>query len=562
MPRVGAEDKIRGIEQEYPVSARAVLNPSVLVNAAIQGLKRQRFSRDVQWDTVMEVSQELYESRIASSFGENGSRIYNDMGHLEIATPSYNNPFDAVAYDKASEIYAFVGSREASFLLKERVLIHKNNVANFFTPPESGRWKGKGRKIKTNTYATHGNIITKRSACKDWSLVERALIPWVVTRILFTGSGDVVSGDTFGKEGIKFVISPRAIFVVQKSSLSTTSRRGILNTRDEPHAAHHYWRLHDIHYEALRSEYAIFLRDIAQALVVRAFELGYLHDAPELEDPVSAFKEISQDTQECDWEIQLKNGERTDAVSILQFYLGAIEKMQESEGGERSKWDEIGLKGLKELIEDLEARSLEKYVDGIEWVTKLALLVNYEPRSAFEGMGICNQYAVVDESVLYYLGSERGSIKPLQGLRVNPYGKPLQGFRECGRSPRCGGTGGARDGAEPHIDCLFNPEESIAFAERKLPQVDWSSLSERVRYALSNAPEQTREFFKAEMLKRYSSHVNHVSWSTMVLDEAKIILDEPFMLNKEEIGGEMKEGLELEEILAAAKSLYPGKVIF
>ncbi|MBE0516793.1 MAG: proteasome accessory factor PafA2 family protein [Methanophagales archaeon] len=525
VPRVGTEDKIRGIEQEYPVSARACLNPSVLVNAAIQGLKRQRFSRDVQWDVSMEVSQELYESRIASSFGENGCRIYNDMGHLEIATPSYNNPFDAVAYDKASEIYAFVGSREASLSLKEKVLIHKNNVANFFTPPESGilKGKGKGRKIKTNTYATHGNILTKRAACKDWGRVERALIPWVVTRIVFTGSGDVVSGDSVGKKGVKFVISPRAIFVVQKSSLSTTSRRGILNTRDQPHAAHHYWRLHDIHYEALRSEYAIFLRDIAQALVVRAFELGFLHGAPELEDPVSAFKKLSRDTQECNWEIQLKNGERTDAVAILQFYLAAIEEMQESEGGERSEWDEIGLKGFKELIEDLEARSLEKYVDGIEWVTKLALLVNYEPKSALEGMGVCNQYAVLDESVLYYLGSEKESLKS---------------------------------------DCLFNPKESLAFAARKLPQVDWPSLSERVRYAVSNAPEQTREFFKAEMLKRYSSHVNHVSWSTVVLDEARIIVDEPFMLNKEEIGGELKEGMELEDILAAAQSLYPGKVIF
>jgi hypothetical protein len=131
-----------------------------------------------------------------------------------------------------------------------------------------------------------------------------------------------------------------------------------------------------------------------------------------------------------------------------------------------------------------------------------------------------------------------------------------------GLSPRCEGTGRARNGAEPNNDCLFNPKESVAFAARKLPQVDWSSLSERVNYALSNAPEQTREFFKAAMLKRYGSHVNHVSWSTMVLDEAKIIVDEPFMLNKEEIGGELKEGMELEDVLAVAKSLYPGKVIF
>ena len=530
MPGVGTEDKIRGIEQEYPVSSRAGLNPSVLANAAIHGLKRQGFSREVQWDVIMEVSQELHESKIASSYGDNGSRIYNDMGHLEIATPSYNNPFDAVAYDKASEIYAFVGSREASLALKEKVVIYKNNVANYSISPESGVRKGK---IKTLTYATHGNIITKRSACTDWSLVEKALIPWVVTRILFIGSGDVVSGAYLGREGVKFVISPRAIFVAQKSSLSTTSRRGILNTRDQPHAAQHYWRLHDIHYEALRSEYAIFMRDVVQALVVRAFERGFLHETPQMADPVNAFKMISQDTQECEWRIELRNGETTDAVAILQFYLAAIEEMQDSEG-ETCSWDAIGLKAFKELIDDLEARQLEDYVDGIDWVTKLALLASLDEEGTFkgkpkeklsisEGIYTCNQYALLDESVLYYLGSE------LEGIKS---------------------------------DCLFSPSESLAFAERELPQVNWSSLSERIRYAVSNAPEQTREFFKAEMMKRYGSHMKHVSWSTVVLDEAKILLDEPFMLNKEEIGGEMQEGRELEEILWVAKGLYPKKVTF
>jgi hypothetical protein len=512
------ENKIRGIEQEYPVSAKTGLNPSLLVNAAIQGIKRGNFSRDVKWDVVMEVTQEVHESQILSSYGDNGSRIYNDLGHLEIATPSYNNPFDAVAYDKASEIYAYVGSREASLALKKQVTIHKNNVANFFS--SAGGWKeiGKKRKIKTNTYATHGNIITKRDACKDWGRVEKALIPWIITRILFTGSGDVVSGDTIGKGGVKFVISPRAMFVVQKSSLSTTTERGILNTRDQPHAAHRYWRLHDIHYEALRSEYAIFLRDVVQAQVICAFESGFLDNAPEIDDPVRAFKKLSLDTQECEWQLKLNSGEVTDAVSILQFYLDAIEEMYESGGAELGKWDEIGLNGFKEVIDDLEARHMEKYVDGIDWVTKLALLVNYEPKSASEGISICNQYALLDESVLEYIVGKKGGIKSA---------------------------------------CLFNPADSLAFAKSKLPHVDWSSFSDRVRYALSNAPEQTRDFFKAEVLKRCGSHVSSVSWSTLLLDEAKIILDEPFMLNKEEI--DVGEGIE--EIILAAKKLYPEKVI-
>ncbi len=515
----GTENKIRGIEQEYPLSIKVSLNPSLLVNAAIQGLKRRKFSRDVNWDTATEVSQEAHESKIASSFGENGCRIYNDMGHLEISTPSYNSPFDAVAYDKASEIYAFMGSKEASLALKKKVVVHKNNVANFFSRSGVG-----AKRVKTNTYATHGNIITKRAACRDWSRVEKALIPWMVTRILFTGAGDVVSGDIIGKEGVKFVISPRAMFVVHPSSLSTTAGRGILNTRDQPHAARQYWRLHDIHYEALRSEYAIFLRDITQAMVISAFESGFLDDAPEIEDPVRTFKKISTDTQECEWKLKLKSGESTDAVSILRFYHERIEAMYEEMGDEKEdqKWTEIGRKGLKEVIEDLEARQLEKYVDGIDWVTKLALLVNYEPKNAAEGISICNQYALVDESALY--GIQDGEDR-------------LKG------------------------SCLYNPKESGAFAKRALPEVDWRALSDRVKYALRNAPEQTRDFFKVEMLRRYGSHVRSVSWSTMVLDEAKIMLDEPFMLNKEEIGTEMVEGKQIEDVLSAAKELYPDKVI-
>ena len=78
----GTGSKIRGIEQEYPVTTKGTLNPSLLVNAAIHGLKRRKFSAEVNWDTATEVSQEAHESRIASSYGDNGCRIYNDMGHL------------------------------------------------------------------------------------------------------------------------------------------------------------------------------------------------------------------------------------------------------------------------------------------------------------------------------------------------------------------------------------------------------------------------------------------------------------------------------------------------
>ena len=40
----GTLRKIRGVEQEYPVSASAAFNPNLLVNAAIQGLRRKGLS--------------------------------------------------------------------------------------------------------------------------------------------------------------------------------------------------------------------------------------------------------------------------------------------------------------------------------------------------------------------------------------------------------------------------------------------------------------------------------------------------------------------------------------
>lgn len=505
------------------MTAKASFSPSLLVNAAIQGLKRRRFSREIAWDLQMEVSQELHESKITSSFGENGSRIYNDLGHLEISTPSYTTPVDAVAYDKASDLYAFLAAREASLALKKSVTVHKNNVANFFTSGDRSVRKGQERRIRTNTYATHGNIITTRAACKDWHQVERALIPWMVTRILFTGSGDVVSGELVGRAGVKFVISPRAMFVVQLSSLSTTAMRGILNTRDQPHAARHYWRLHDIHYEALRSEYALFMRDITQALVIRAFESGFLAEAPELDDPVGTFKRLAQDTQDCTWRVCLKSGERTDAVAILQYYVAAIEQLRDAAGEDWSSWDDLGITAFDALVTDLAARHVERYVDGLDWVTKLALLVNYDPKGAPEGVSICNQYALLDESTLFYLASER-------------IGPTLAS------------------------ESLYNPSESLAFARARLPAVDWAALPDRVEHAAAHAPEQTRDYFKTELLKRHGPHVRAVSWSTILLDRAQIALDEPLMLCKDEIGAAMEQSRTLEELLAAAHELYPQKV--
>ncbi|MFQ6056573.1 MAG: proteasome accessory factor PafA2 family protein, partial [Methanosarcinales archaeon] len=415
--------------------------------------------------------------------------------------------------EKASEIYAYIGSEAATKSLQAKVFVHKNNIANFFS----------GGKLISNTYATHGNILMSRRAVKSWNRVEKALIPWVITRILFTGSGDIVSGDKANMKTPKFVISPRAMFTYCESSLDTTSKRGILNTRDQPHAnVQKYWRFHDIHYEGLRNEYAIFMRDVTQSFVMYAFEEGLLDDAPAISDPVNAFKELSSDTQECKWKIELKNGNKTDAPDILNYYLDRIEVCVENTDKEIGEWDKIGLDLFKKLLVKLENRCIEYYVDGIDWVTKLALLVNYEPKTAKEGISICNQYALLDQSVWYY----------------------------------------ARDTEYTQIkESLFNPRESLSFVAKEISKVDWSNLKERVRYCIKNAPETTRDYFRSIILKKYPEYITALSWSKIDLKQETILLDEPFMLNKKEFDFDKDNIESIERVLKIVKDIYPDKVI-
>ncbi|MCU4140059.1 MAG: hypothetical protein MW690_000663 [Methanophagales archaeon] len=209
---------------------------------------------------------------------------------------------------------------------------------------------------------------------------------------------------------------------------------------------------------------------------------------------------------------------------------------------EEEKWEGIGLKAFEELLEKFAERRVEEFVDGVDWVTKLALLVNYQPKRISEGIFICNQFALLDEGVLFY-------------VRGDGFGEGGEGVKQEEEGIAESGAGEGRS--------LFSPRESLKFAQRKLP-IRWSRLFERVRYALRNAPEDTRDFFRAGMLKHFNEHVKSVSWSSLILNEAKIMLDEPFMLNKSELGDVFAASQEedLSGILTEAKRLYPEKVIF
>merc|ERR1712096_292687 len=68
------------------------------------------------------------------------------------------------------------------------------------------------------------------------------LIPFFVTRQIFSGAGKIKPEKHGG-----YAISQRAQHIREEISIATTTARGIINTRDEPHADREkYRRLHVI----------------------------------------------------------------------------------------------------------------------------------------------------------------------------------------------------------------------------------------------------------------------------------------------------------------------------
>src|ERR1700741_4841990 len=120
------------------------------------------------------------------------------------------------------------------------------------------------------------------------------MIPWFVTRQVFTGAGKV--GAEHGAADAPFQISQRADFFEEEVGLETTLKRPIVNTRDEPHCdPQKYRRLHVIVGDANMSEVATYLKVGTTAILLAMIEDGELGDEWTLGNPVSAIRQVSHD---------------------------------------------------------------------------------------------------------------------------------------------------------------------------------------------------------------------------------------------------------------------------
>src|SRR5579884_1211213 len=165
----------------------------------------------------------------------NGGRIYIDMGHIEYATPECLSLTDLVSYDRAGD--RMIQNTIDALGWSDRVSIIKNNIDH-----ETGA-----------TFGSHENYLVARDFPFSYDGLSQ-LIPFLVTRQIFTGAGRVgahllpdgwiVLGEMELPQ-IDFQISQRADHIVNDFYQWVQFNRAIINTRDEPLAdPNRYRRIH------------------------------------------------------------------------------------------------------------------------------------------------------------------------------------------------------------------------------------------------------------------------------------------------------------------------------
>jgi len=376
--------RIFGLENEYGlISSSAGGRMNLSVESALGYLFEKVVSRQ----------------RGTNDFLRNGGRLYQDTGcHPEYATPECDSALDLSIHDKAGERLI-----EELLLTAERKLRENGIDCDIFIFKNNTDSVG-------NTYGCHENYLVERGI--NFHKLAELLIPFLVTRQVFAGAGKVLKT----RLGNHYYISQRAQHIYQEISGATTSSRGIINTRDEPHAdEERYRRLHVIVGDSNMSEVATYLKVGTTAIVLAMVEDGALRKDLALEDPVRAIKEISHDPT-CRRKVRLKRGKEFSAIELQREYLElALDYYATAEAAPEitdllERWQAI----LDRLAEEPQSCARE-----LDWVIKQELIHSYMAR---KGLGFDDQrvsmldlqyHDIRQDRGLYYMLCREGHVERL-----------------------------------------------------------------------------------------------------------------------------------------------------
>ncbi len=456
--------RIIGTEVEYGISAPGdrTANPivtstqAVLAYAAGTGMPRARGTR---WD--YEVESPLRDARgfdlgrsrgpapiidsdevgAANLILTNGARLYVDHAHPEYSAPEVLDPLDAVVWDKAGERIMEAAARfAASVPGSPRLQLYKNNV------------DGKGA-----SYGTHENYLMRRST--PFADIAAGLIPFFASRQVVCGSGRVGLGQSGEEPG--YQLSQRADYIEVEIGLETTLKRGIINTRDEPHAdSDKYRRLHVIVGDANLAEMSTYLKVGTTALVLDLIEAGEDLTDLALAAPVHAVHAISHDPTLAAT-VELASGRRLTGVEIQREYHTRAARFQQRHHPDDARAHDV-LEQWGRVL-DLLADDPMRCADLLDWPAKLRLLEGFRRR---EGLGWSSPR-------LHLVDLQYSDVRLDKGL--------------------------------------YNRLVARGSMRRLVTE-------EQVRHAVDNPPDDTRAYFRGECLRRFGADIAAASWDSLIFD--------------------------------------------
>jgi proteasome accessory factor A len=475
--------RVMGLETEYGVSAPGApeANPVMLSSQVVNGYGLTRGGRSAgraRWDYEDEAPL-----RDARGWEQPRSSAHPDQ--LTDALPAPSTPARQPSPGPGLEDPGL-----ANLVLTSGARLYVDHAHPEYSSPEvtspldAVRWDAAGEQVvrtaaaalaatpglvpvrlyKNNTdgkgaaYGTHENYLMPRAT--PFPEIVRALLPFFASRQVFTGSGRVGVGPTGRTPG--YQLSQRADYVEAEVGLETTLKRPIINTRDEPHAtADRYRRLHVIIGDANLCQVATYLKLGTTALVLRMVEDGVAPDLS-LAAPVEAVHRISHDPS-LRTRVPLADGRQLTGVEVQRAFCEAAAKhVADRDGADADPQTLDVLHRWSQVLDALETDPMS-LAGQLDWVAKLRLLQGYRDRDGLDWDAprlalVDLQYSDVDTSRgLYQRLLARGSV------------------------------------------------------ERLVSEQDVAS-------AVTEAPSDTRAWFRGQCLARYGAQVAAASWDSVIFD--------------------------------------------
>jgi hypothetical protein len=332
-----------GVETEYPIVAldadRERLDPGGSVRTLM--------------GTVKDLVPHLRRVGDYDVFTANGSRVYVDVGfHPEVASPECSTPEEAVLFTRAGDRLLARAARAM-----ERASARRGKKVEVVI------WKANVDHHSKATWGSHESYLHEAPQ----TLFAEHLISHLITRIIYTGAG----GFDNRAPALRFVVSPRACHLERTISASSTCKRGVFHTRDEPLAAGRHRRLHVLAGESLWSETADYLRIGTTALLVAQIDAGRRPQTDlYLESPMEALATINADTS-CAVTVKLRSSKSLTAVAIQRRLLESVEA--DLGAKHLPSWAPLVCERWRDVLDGLEA-SPSSLAGVLDWPTKLAVL--------------------------------------------------------------------------------------------------------------------------------------------------------------------------------------------